>query len=137
MNELCVLLMPPRSSVLLLDGATSSSMLRGDSKIKCLLEEIDNDSFDDRVFLGKILVALFHIVVALTHNGCLGVSCRWEKHTRELYGAMEIMVNFPYYCLWSVVSEVHKFGWILAHRVYGYLIIQPPIMVKLNQLIKM
>jgi hypothetical protein len=22
---------------------------------------------------------------------------------------------------------VHKFGWILAHRFYGYLIMQPPI----------
>jgi hypothetical protein len=46
------------------------------------------------------------------------------------------MVNFLYYYCWRVVSEVHKFGWILAHRVYGYLIMQPPIMVKLNQFIK-
>jgi hypothetical protein len=47
-----------------------------------------------------------------------------------------IMVNFLYYYCWRVVSEVHKFGWIIAHRVYGYLIMQPPIMVKLNQIIK-
>jgi hypothetical protein len=72
MDELRVLLMPPRGSVLLLGGATSSSMLRGDSKIKCLLEVLDDGAFDDRVFLGKILVSLFHIVVALTHNECTG-----------------------------------------------------------------
>jgi hypothetical protein len=48
----------------------------GDSEIECLLEELDDGAFDDRVFLGKILVALFHIVVALTHNECTGVSCR-------------------------------------------------------------
>jgi hypothetical protein len=87
MDELCVLLMPPRGSVLLLGGATSSSMLRGDSEIECLLEEVDKDAFDDyeRVFLLKSLVAIFHIVVALTHNytgGCLPVG----KHTREVYG---------------------------------------------------
>jgi hypothetical protein len=72
MDELCVLLMPPRGSVLLLGGATSSSMLQGDSEIECLLEGLDDGAFDDRVFLGKILVALFHIVVALTHNECTG-----------------------------------------------------------------
>jgi hypothetical protein len=74
MDKLCVL-MPPRGSVLLLGGATSSSIIRGDSEIECLLEELNDGAFDDRVFLGKILVALFHIVVALTHNeytgGCL------------------------------------------------------------------
>jgi hypothetical protein len=42
-------------------------MLRGDSEIKCLLEELD-DGFDDRVFLVKTLVAFFHIVAAPTHN---------------------------------------------------------------------
>jgi hypothetical protein len=30
------------------------------------------------------------------------------------------------------VSELHKFGWIIADRVYGYLIMQPSIKVKLN-----
>jgi hypothetical protein len=29
-----------------------------------------------------------------------------------------------------------QFGWIMARRVYGYLIMQPPNMVKLNQFIK-
>jgi hypothetical protein len=32
MDELCVLLMPPRGSVSLLGGATSSSIIRGDSE---------------------------------------------------------------------------------------------------------
>jgi hypothetical protein len=42
MDELRVLLMPPRGSVLLLGGATSSSMLWGDSGTECLLEELDD-----------------------------------------------------------------------------------------------
>jgi hypothetical protein len=45
-------------------------MIRGDSEIKCLLEELDDGTFDERVFLVKKLVAIFHIVVALTHNEC-------------------------------------------------------------------
>ena len=43
MDELRVLLMPPRGTVPLLGGATSSSMLRGDSETECLLEELDDD----------------------------------------------------------------------------------------------
>jgi hypothetical protein len=50
MDELCVLLMPPRGSVSLLGGATSSSMVRGDSETDCLLEELDDGAFDDHVF---------------------------------------------------------------------------------------
>jgi hypothetical protein len=42
------------------------------------------------------------------------------------------MVNFFYYYCWKVVSEVHKLGWILAHRVCGFLNMQLPIKVKLN-----
>jgi hypothetical protein len=72
MDELRVLLMPSRGSVSLLGGATSSSMIRGDSETKCLLEELDGGAFDDRVYLVKKLVAIFHIVVALTHNECIG-----------------------------------------------------------------
>jgi hypothetical protein len=72
MDELRVLLMPPRGSMSLLGGATSSSMIRGDSETECLLEEIDGGAFDDRAFLGKKFVAIFHIVVALTHNECTG-----------------------------------------------------------------
>jgi hypothetical protein len=108
MDELRVLLMPPRGSVLLLGGAMSSSMLRGDSETECLLEGLDDGAFDDRVFLGKILVALFHIVVALTHNECIEGFLQVGKHTREVHGVMEIMVNFLYYYCWRVVSEVHK-----------------------------
>jgi hypothetical protein len=72
MDELCVLLMQPRGSMLLLDGATSSSMLRGDSEIECLHEEPNNGTFDDDecVFLVKTLVAILHIVAALTCNEC-------------------------------------------------------------------
>jgi hypothetical protein len=72
MDELRVLLMPPRGSVSLIGGATSSSIIRGDSETECLLEELDDGAFDDRVFLVKKLVAIFHIVVALTHNECIG-----------------------------------------------------------------
>jgi hypothetical protein len=53
MDELRVLLMPPRGSVPLLGGATSSSMLRGDSETECLLKELDDGAFDDCVFSGK------------------------------------------------------------------------------------
>jgi hypothetical protein len=63
MDELRVLLMPPRGSVSLLAGATSASMIRGDSETECLLEELDEV---------RKLVATFHIVVALTHNECTG-----------------------------------------------------------------
>jgi hypothetical protein len=98
MDEFRVLLMPPRGSVLLLGGAMSSSMIRGDSEIECLLEELDDGSFDDdaRVFSVKILVAIFHIVVALTHNeytgGCLAVG---RTHKGSIW-RVEIMVNFLY-----------------------------------------
>jgi hypothetical protein len=54
--------------VSLLGGTTSSSIIRGDPETECLLEELDDDTFDDHVFLVKKLVAIFHIVVALTHN---------------------------------------------------------------------
>jgi hypothetical protein len=114
MDELHVLLLPPRGSVLLLGGATTSSMLRGDSETECLLKELDDGAFDDRVFLVKKLVAIFHIVVALTHNECTGGCLPVGKHTREVYGVMEIMVNFLYCYCWRVVNEVHKLGWILA-----------------------
>jgi hypothetical protein len=41
-------------------------------------------------------------------------------------------MKFLYYYCWRVVSEVHKLGWILAHRVCGFLNMQPPIKVKLK-----
>jgi hypothetical protein len=50
MDQFRVFLMPPSGSVSLLGGATSSSMIRGDSVTVCLLEELDDGAFDDRVF---------------------------------------------------------------------------------------
>jgi hypothetical protein len=91
MDELCVHLMPPRGSVLLLGGATSSSMLRGDSETERLLEELDDGAFDDRVFLGNKLVVVFHIVVALTHNECTRGCLPVGKHTREVYGGWSLL----------------------------------------------
>jgi hypothetical protein len=58
MDELRALLMPSRGSVSLLGGATSSSMIRGDSETECLFEELDDGAFDDHVFLVKKLVAI-------------------------------------------------------------------------------
>jgi hypothetical protein len=86
MDELHVLLMPPRGSVSLLGGATSSSIIRGDSETECLLEELDDGAFDDRVFLVKKLVAIFHIVVALIHNECTGGCLPVGKTHKEVYG---------------------------------------------------
>jgi hypothetical protein len=67
-DELCVALMPPRRRVLfLLGGAVSSSILRGDSKTECLLEEVvDGLDNDDSFFLVKRLVAFFNMVAAIS-----------------------------------------------------------------------
>jgi hypothetical protein len=97
------------------------------------LEELDDGAFDDRVFLVKKLVAIFHIVVALTHNKCTGGCLLVGKtHKGSIWRVEFIMVNFLYYYCWRVVSEVHKLGLILAHRVCGFFNMQPPIKVKLN-----
>jgi hypothetical protein len=46
--------MPPRRRVwFLLGGAVSSSVLRGNSETKCLLEEIDGLDDDDPFFFGE------------------------------------------------------------------------------------
>jgi hypothetical protein len=92
MDEHRVLSMPPRGSVSLLGGATSSSIIRGDSETECLLEAFDDGNFDDRVFLLKKLVAIFHIVVALTHNECTGGCLLVGKHTRDVYRGCIIMI---------------------------------------------
>jgi hypothetical protein len=93
MDELRVLLMPLRGSVSLLGGATSSSMIRGDSETECLLEELDDGAFDDRVFLGNKLVAIFHIVVALTHNECTGGCVPVGKtHKRSIWRVEFIII---------------------------------------------
>jgi hypothetical protein len=64
--------------------------------------------------LGEEIGGYIPHVVALTHNECTGGFLPVGKHTREVYGVMEIMVNFLYCYCWRVVSEVHKLGWILA-----------------------
>jgi hypothetical protein len=66
-DELRVTLMPPRRRVsFLLSGVVSSSILQGDSKTECLLEEVVNDGLDndDPLFLVKRLVVFFHMVAA-------------------------------------------------------------------------
>jgi hypothetical protein len=109
MDELRVLLMPLRGSVSLLSGATSPSMIRGDSEIECLPEELDDGAFDDRVFLVKKLVAIFHIVVALTHDGCTGGCLPVGKtHKGSIWRVEFIIIMIIIFC------EVHKIGWILA-----------------------
>jgi hypothetical protein len=67
MDVLLVALMPPRRRVsLLLGGAVSSSMLRGDSKTECLLEDVVEDGLDDNYpFLVKRLVVFFHMIASL------------------------------------------------------------------------
>jgi hypothetical protein len=68
-DELLVALMPPRRRVsFLLSGVVSSSILRGDSETKCLLEDVVNDGLydDDPFFLVKRLVVFFHIFAALS-----------------------------------------------------------------------
>jgi hypothetical protein len=75
-DELCVALMPPMSKVsFLLNGAMSSSMLQGDSKTECLLEELIDDGLDDEelFFLEKRLVVFFHMVDALFLTSISGV----------------------------------------------------------------
>jgi hypothetical protein len=94
MDELRMLLMPSRSSMLLLGGDMSSSMIGGDLATEWLLGELDDGAFDDRVFLGKISVALFLIVATLTHNECTGGFLPVGKTHKKVYTVMEIMVNF-------------------------------------------
>jgi hypothetical protein len=68
MDVLLVALMSSRRRVsFLLGGVVSSSMLRGDSEIECLLEDVVDDGLDDDepFFLEKRLVVFFHIVAAL------------------------------------------------------------------------
>jgi hypothetical protein len=68
-DELLVAIMPLRRRVsFLLGGAVSSSILRGDSEIECLLEDVVEDRLDDDdpFFLVKRLVVFFHIFVALS-----------------------------------------------------------------------
>jgi hypothetical protein len=68
-NKLLVALMPPRRRVsFLLGGVVSSSILRGDSKIECLLKDVVDDGLDDDdpFILVKRLVVFFYIFAALS-----------------------------------------------------------------------
>jgi hypothetical protein len=68
MDELLVALMPPRRRVsFLLGSVVSSSMLRGDLEIECLLEDAFEDGLDDDnpFFLVKRIVIFFHMIAAL------------------------------------------------------------------------
>jgi hypothetical protein len=68
MDVLLVALMPPRRRAsFLLGSVVSSSMLRGDSETKCLLEDIVEDGLDDDdpFFLVKRLVVFLHMIAAL------------------------------------------------------------------------
>jgi hypothetical protein len=70
-DEVRVALIPLRRRVsFLLGGAVSSSMLRGDSEIECLLEEVVDDGLDDDdpFFLVKRLVVFFHGCSTLPHK---------------------------------------------------------------------
>jgi hypothetical protein len=68
MDVLLFSLMPLRRRVsFLLGGVVSSSMLRGDSKTECLLEDVVEGGLDDDdpFFLVKILVVFFHMIASL------------------------------------------------------------------------
>jgi hypothetical protein len=68
-DELLVALMPPRRRVsFLLGGVVSSSILRGDSETKCLLEDVVDDGLDDGdpFFLVKRHVVFFHMFATLS-----------------------------------------------------------------------
>jgi hypothetical protein len=68
-DELLVALIPPRRRVsFLLGGVVPSSILRGDSEIECLVEDVVEDGLDDDdpFFLVKRLVVFFHIFAALS-----------------------------------------------------------------------
>jgi hypothetical protein len=68
MDVLLAALIPPRrNDALLLGGAISVSMLRGDSETECLLGDVVDDGLDDDepFFLEKRLVVFFHMVAAL------------------------------------------------------------------------
>jgi hypothetical protein len=68
-DKLRVALMPPRRRVsFLLGGVVSSSILRRDSEIECLLKVVIDDGLGDDCpfFLVKRLVVFFHMVAALS-----------------------------------------------------------------------
>jgi hypothetical protein len=68
MDKLRVLLKPPRCSVSFFDGAMSSSMLRGDSEIEWLHEELDGTSGDNDILLLGTMFMSFFIVPCCTNS---------------------------------------------------------------------
>jgi hypothetical protein len=81
-DKILVAPMPPRRRVsFLLGGTVSSSIIRGDSKIECLLEDIIEDGLDDNdpFFLVKRLVVFFHISRTLISN----IILRFQPVTRH------------------------------------------------------
>jgi hypothetical protein len=68
MDKLHVFLMSPRSSVSLLDGATSTSMLRGDSEIECFYEELDGASDNDDILLSRMMFMAFFTMPCCTNS---------------------------------------------------------------------
>jgi hypothetical protein len=82
-DELRVALMPPRRRVwFLLGDVVSSSILRGDSEIECLLEDVVDDGLDndDPFFLVKRLVVFFHGCNTLLTNIYPGFSTSNKVH---------------------------------------------------------
>jgi hypothetical protein len=93
MDELRILLMPPRSSGLLLGAATSSSILCWDSEVECLREELDGASDnDDHVFLPSMLFIDFLIVPCCINSQTtlLGVSCQSNMHKEKYMEGQEL-----------------------------------------------
>jgi hypothetical protein len=79
MDVLLAALIPPRRRAsFLLGDAVSVSMLRGDSKTECLLEDVVNDGLDDDepFFLKKRLVVFFHMFAAL-FSSTKTPGCNW------------------------------------------------------------
>jgi hypothetical protein len=112
MDKLRVILMPPRSSVLLLDGATSTYILRGDSERMllrrarwCLGWWWSYPSSEDDVH-GLFHCALLHKFTKNSPGGFLPV----EKMHKNVYGKTRIVTNFRGF----LEKEVrHGFFWVV------------------------
>jgi hypothetical protein len=119
MDKLRVLLMPPRSNVSFLDGAMSSSMLRGDLEIECLHEELDGTSGDDDILLGTMFMAFFIAPCCTNSQTTLpGVSCQ-KKCTKKVYGRTRIVTNF-----WEFLEKEVRHGffseWVVRSLDYEH-----------------
>jgi hypothetical protein len=90
-DELHVVLMPPRSKVSLLSGAVSSSMLRGDSETECLLEELVDGAFNDNdpFFSERKFEASFHIFYYSHSHKYIRRFELVARHIMKVYGRVE------------------------------------------------